>query len=415
MIDPRDGSPKYDTAICSGLADIGWKTYLMTKSWNNDNWAETRRNFEVKTVFTIKRKIYKIMAMFAGTKFNSLIRIVCFLIGVKTSLKVISTLSKEAAIIIHFQWIFHTSYDRIFWLLIKKLGFPIFFTAHEFFPEDPTKAQKEAMFWFYKNADRIFVHDDKNKEELLALCEIDESKIQVVPFVSYNPFYKYKGISKEKARLFLNLKETDEIILFFGIIRKNKGLENLLEAFASFNAKRPNSKLLVAGKCNISVETIYSIIEKFSIKESVYLHLRYVEQNHVAFYFNAADVTVLPYLNSRQSAVLHTAIANGCPVIATEVGGIPTVVKDGFSGLLVPPNDIYQLTNALERFFTMTSTERESLSSQAFQWVECNVNWINVAHITSKFYKDIIEPYNKNKSKKEITSEEYSSTNVKYK
>jgi glycosyltransferase involved in cell wall biosynthesis len=77
----------------------------------------------------------------------------------------------------------------------------------------------------------------------------------------------------------------------------------------------------------------------------------YVPQENVATYFSAADVVVLPYLSATQSGIAQIAYNFDTPVIATDVGGLGEVVRDGITGYVIPPADPQALAKSIRRFY----------------------------------------------------------------
>jgi glycosyltransferase involved in cell wall biosynthesis len=90
----------------------------------------------------------------------------------------------------------------------------------------------------------------------------------------------------------------------------------------------------------------------------VTLRTNYVPNEEVKFYFSAADAVVLPYLSATQSGIAQIAFNFDCPVIATDVGGLPEVVRDGETGLLLPPNDPAALARRILEYFTTVDRAR---------------------------------------------------------
>ena len=135
---------------------------------------------------------------------------------------------------------------------------------------------------------------------------------------------------------------TEKYILFFGQIASNKGLDILFPAMKELHKTHPNIKLIVAGK------------GKFSFDISPYKNLEYIDiRNHfipddaLAQLIQHAMFVVCPYIDATQSGVVMSAFAFNKPVVATNVGGFPEQVIHNQFGLIVSPNDIQALTNAM--------------------------------------------------------------------
>ena len=140
------------------------------------------------------------------------------------------------------------------------------------------------------------------------------------------------------------------LLLFFGFVRPYKGLNVLLEALSAIHVQMP-VHLLVVGEIWGSSEKYRAQIQRLGISDHVTLVNEYVPDEHLGHYFRAADVVVLPYVSATQSGVVQLAFGYGLPVIASRVGGLPEVVRDGETGLLVPPGDPGALAAAIVRFF----------------------------------------------------------------
>ena len=92
----------------------------------------------------------------------------------------------------------------------------------------------------------------------------------------------------------------------------------------------------------------------------------YLPDDEVEPYFAAADLCVLPYESATQSGVIQISYSFGCPVVATDVGGLPEVVLDGKTGFVVPPKDPAAIAGAVVRFFEEEKAEafREGIRAE---------------------------------------------------
>lgn len=163
------------------------------------------------------------------------------------------------------------------------------------------------------------------------------------------------------------------VMLFFGFVRKYKGLEYLIRAMPQV-LQNVQVKLLIVGEFWEDKEPYLKTIEELGLQGNIEVIDRYVPNEEVGLYFSAADVVVLPYVDATQSAIVSLAYGFEKPVITTLVGGIPEVVKDGETGLIVPPQDSKALGEAIVRYFEedlsarFTPNIRAQVQGGAFSW-----------------------------------------------
>lgn len=159
-------------------------------------------------------------------------------------------------------------------------------------------------------------------------------------FLTEHPLYDNFGekLPQKEARKELQLANDDFILLFFGFIRKYKGLDILLEAMPEIIKNIPSAKLLIAGEFygDSSFYDVY--LNDKLIRDHLSLHTNFIEASQVKKYFCAADVVVQPYRNATQSGVTPLAYHFEIPMIVTNVGGLPRLVPNDVSGLVAEPD-----------------------------------------------------------------------------
>lgn len=161
--------------------------------------------------------------------------------------------------------------------------------------------------------------------------------------------YGAAGRSRDEARARAGV--SGDMLLFFGFVRRYKGLDVLIEALPRVLAARPGLTLVVAGEFYEPVEPLRARITALGLDDAVRVLDRYVADEEVGDLVAAADAVVLPYRSATQSGVVLVAYAAGCPVISTAVGGLPEVVEEGVTGHLVPPEDPAALADAILAFY----------------------------------------------------------------
>jgi len=143
-------------------------------------------------------------------------------------------------------------------------------------------------------------------------------------------------------------------LLFVGYLRPEKGVRHLLDAFESLRKSRPLKLTLVGGtdKVTNAEAEAHERIRKSPFREDITVTgmLDFGEQ--LFELYRSHDLLVLPSLSEGTPRTLVEARSFGCPVVATRVGGIPSSVEDGKTGLLVEPNDSIALASAIERILT---------------------------------------------------------------
>ena len=186
-----------------------------------------------------------------------------------------------------------------------------------------------------------------------------------------HPLYEVFGRPKDMDESKRALGVSGPVILFFGFVREYKGLHVLLDAMPKI-VKEVFVTLVVAGEFYEDKDAYTEQIERLGIGENVKIIDKYISNESVSDYFSAADALVLPYLSATQSGITQIAFAFNLPVIATKVGGLPEVVKDGETGFLVPPGDPEALADAVIRYFQVDSLKifRENVrrEKKRFSW-----------------------------------------------
>ncbi|MFO7659848.1 MAG: glycosyltransferase [Candidatus Cloacimonadaceae bacterium] len=193
-----------------------------------------------------------------------------------------------------------------------------------------------------RSADAFITLSKVSTRALLNLINgLDRNKILQL----FHPVYEY-----------LHLNDTQEIaiknkLLFFGFVKHYKGLDVLLQALAIAIKTNPTLKLVIAGDVYGDRKIYLDLIETLQLKDNVEIHFRYIADEEIEEFFTEADVCVLPYRSATQSGVAQLSFAFEVPVIATKVGGIEEVVRDGENGLLVEAENPQALAEKILSFY----------------------------------------------------------------
>lgn len=197
----------------------------------------------------------------------------------------------------------------------------------------------------FRSVDGFLVQSDAVEQELNRFWT--GARYRKAPHPLYTIFGEPIGMQEARRSLGIT---APRVLLFFGYIRKYKGLDILLDAFARL-PREMGVHLVVAGEFYDSEHGYREQIRTLQIQDRVTLRSEYLPNEEVARYFSAADAVVLPYRSATQSGIAQIAYNFGTPVIATDVGGLSEVVLNDRTGLVVPPQDPAALAGALLEYY----------------------------------------------------------------
>jgi glycosyltransferase involved in cell wall biosynthesis len=193
-----------------------------------------------------------------------------------------------------------------------------------------------------------------------------------------HPVYNIFGekVSKEEAKKFIQKDfsidvENDKVILFFGFVRKYKGLNYLIDAMPEI-LKKVDLKLLVVGEFYDDEKKYREQIKELNLNEYVKVVSDFVPDEKVKYFFSASDVVVLPYSDATQSGIIQIAYYYDKPVIATDVGGLSEVVINNETGFIIEPKSSKAISEAVIKFYEENLEEKfsakASLEKEKYSW-----------------------------------------------
>ena len=218
---------------------------------------------------------------------------------------------------------------------LKKRGIRVVFLCINVFEHEGSFFKNFLTRLVLRRADAIIVHSGLEREQILAFNP--EARLKVHPL----PLFAYHVKPRGERNGSLNL-------LFFGFVRPYKGLDTLLAAVGIL--KQRDITLRIAGEFWHDKDQYLRRIEGLGISGKVEIIDRYIPEDEMSRYFSEADLVVLPYKRSITSGIIATAYGYGKPVLATRVGGFHEVVRDGYTGKLVPPDDPEALADGIVWF-----------------------------------------------------------------
>lgn len=254
--------------------------------------------------------------------------------------------------------------------------------------------------WFFRKKLVLTIHDgkphtgEKKRNESIRRCVIKNyikkfivlNKSEVDVFSqSYSVPLKHIYISHLGYYDILNMygdrnKKIENYILFFGRISPYKGIEYLLQAMEIVHRTYPDVKVIVAGSGKIYFDST-----KYENLDYVDFRNRFIELDELADLIRGALFTVCPYTDATQSGVVYSSFALNTPVIATNVGGLPEMIDDGSTGLIVESKNV----DALAKKILYCLDNPESLQAMSNNIIKSAAEGDGSWNIIAKEYTEI--------------------------
>ncbi len=198
--------------------------------------------------------------------------------------------------------------------------------------------------YFVNSVDRFVTMSQKVADDLRTFSD---KEITVTNHPLYDNFEN--RVTKTEARKLLDIDANDYVFLFFGFIRKYKGLDLLVEAFNEMDFKGRNCKLLIAGEFYAGEDDIKQQIVSSPRTKDILCHTKFIKDEEVYQYFCAADAVIQPYRMATQSGVTPLAYHFEVPMMVTRVGALPDMVPPSI-GIITEP-DVTSIAKGLEDMF----------------------------------------------------------------
>jgi len=287
---------------------------------------------------------------------------------------------RRDASLIHWQCAAHPS--RLLWIMrlfpLKRI--PWVYTVHNILPHERSSSSQALFEKIYRRMDGLVFHTQHTQREFQRLFPSIAAASAVIPHGEYG------FLTSDAAASF---PAEENALLFFGNIRPYKGLDILLNALADVKKIIPSVTLRIAGQALEPFDRYEEIIARHGLNKAVEKRLEYIPDEEIAGLFASSAIVVLPYREIDQSGVLLLALASGKPVVASRVGGIPEAIRDGATGVLVPPEDAKTLAQAILDLL-QNPAKRAAMGVAARQDVLDRFSWNRIAEQTIQFYETLL-------------------------
>lgn len=229
---------------------------------------------------------------------------------------------------------------------------------HNVIPHEGRKGDKTLTQYYLKQQDGFGVLSDTVRKDLISL------QPQAKFFQRAHPLYGQFGdsIPKEEAKLKYDIAPEKKVVLFFGFVRKYKGLDLLIKAMKSLPK---DCVLLVTGENYGDFKEYQDLIQSEGIPEDqLRLHIRYIPDDEVAQIFSASDLCILPYRSATQSGIASIAKFYQLPMVVTPVGELPNELIDGKTGVVCDSSEPSDIARGIQSAFSNLNSFQAELKSE---------------------------------------------------
>jgi glycosyltransferase involved in cell wall biosynthesis len=228
--------------------------------------------------------------------------------------------------------------------------------------------------------DAVVVHSEHGAQRLRDELGAPSERLHVIP---HGAFDYLTRLSPETPLPDELAAVEGPVVLFFGLLRPYKGIDVLLEAFASVE----DAELWVVGLPHMRLEPLRRLADR--ARGTVRFVPRYVAEAEIPAFLRRADLVVLPYREIDQSGVLQTALAFGKPLVLSRTGGFGEVGEQYGAARLVEPGDAGDLAAAI-RDLLAHPEERRALSTAAARLAAGHYSWEEIGRSTVELYERLL-------------------------
>ena len=331
LVDPLGFTTPYDDRLASALGERGHEVHLLTSPFLLDRAPEPKGYVREELFIPWSSRL---LQHSPRARLRRLVKGAEYLPSVRRLLRRIDELAPD---VVHVQWLSRPELD-VRWLRRIASKHQLVFTAHNAMPrrERAYGAWKEAL----TVAARVVVHSQQAVERLVAFG-IDREKLVRVA----HPVFDSPGqLAVEPP--------SGKTLLFFGLIRRYKGLDVLVRALPEIQSRVPDARLVVAGDPLDPIRPVQELAVSLSVNDAIEWKLGFVPDAEVAPLVASAAAVVLPYREIESSGVLALAFGHGRPAVVSDLGAVGDAVREFGAGRAVPAENPAALAAACAELLT---------------------------------------------------------------
>lgn len=301
-------------------------------------------------------------------------------------LKLVSIMKKERPDVMHIQWWKQWNIDYFFLPIYKRYAKQVVFTAHNLVPHDSGESMKGKCIKYYNKVDKIIVHDNNSKNELIRDFGVEEKKIGVIA----HGILDFKVNEQEVETLMNEIRSKYKLknkLVFSNMGEQSpyKGTDLVRDAFMNSDYLRNNKDvfLIVAGKGSIVTQDYASQCSNVWVADYA------LSDSEFQAIMRLTDVLLLPYRKISQSGVLLTAIQNQIPFAVTSMGGLTEPLLVAPVGWIIQSPTVESVRECMENLaHDIKGTKALKNNQSNWDFVKAKYNWKNISATTEMFYDE---------------------------
>lgn len=361
------GMAAYDAGLCAGLRQAGWEVLLSTSAMDR-----AVEGVDVQTLYA---------GVFGGAP--AWRRGLRWLRATARSLR---DARRRGARVCHLHLFQATALELVNALGARLAGLRLVVTAHDV--ASLAGVAEPLARLIYGLADAVIVHNEASAADARRALGVSADRVHVVPHGHYVASVPVVPLRAAAARQRLGLDPEGPVVLFFGQIKRAKGLDLLLQAWPTVRERHPQAQLVVAGRPWKDEAGSYEALAPAD--SGVHLRWGYVAESDVPVYYAAASVVALPYRRIYQSGVLLLAQSYRRPVLASDLPAMREAVADGETGYLFEAGDAAALGRRLVEVLA-DPEQAEAVGQAGFEALENQNGWDAIGQTTGQLYQRLLD------------------------
>ena len=280
--------------------------------------------------------------------------------------------------ILHTEWYTFSPIDYYFLNKLKrKYKIKYVATVHDILPFNQKFYDLRFHKRLYSLADSIILQAPENVKRFTELFPDLKNKVCMVPHGHMLDYVEM--MDKDESRERLGIPKNKIVFLFFGQIKKVKGVDLLLKALLKIKGRYPDLYVVIAGSVwKADFSECQKLIDNNDLSECLKMDIRYIPDDEVKYFYSAADACVLPYTDVYQSGVIQLAYGYQKAVISSDLPAFTQFVKEGKSGYVAQTGNFNSLADAMERAI-LDIDNLPNMGKKGYDLVKQTLNWDELA------------------------------------